>query len=92
MGYQVKNDKSKQLIKKLLTLDIDEGVRIEESSIHGKKMFVNKNASDMFVVQLVTKNKYHDYTNKDVRYFDSAQEVVEFVNSTFQSRISIVEY
>ncbi|MFL6431158.1 MAG: hypothetical protein ACJ71X_06850 [Nitrososphaeraceae archaeon] len=92
MGYQVKNDKSKQLIKKLLTLDIDEGVRIEEPSIHGKKMFVNKNASDMFVVQLVTKNKYHDYTNKDVRYFDSAQEVVEFVNSTFQSRFSIVEY
>jgi hypothetical protein len=92
MGYQVKDDKSKRLIKKLLTLDIDEGVRIEEPSIQGKKMFVNKNASGIFVVQLVIKNKSCDYDNKDIRYFDSAEQVVEFVNLTFQSRFSIVEY
>ena len=91
MKYQVKHDKSKRLIKKLLTLDIDEGVRIE-CSIQRKKMFVNKNASGIFVVQLVIKNKSCDYDNKDIRYFDSAEQVVEFVNLTFQSRFSIVEY
>jgi hypothetical protein len=90
MKYQVKHDKSKRLIKKLLTLDIDEGVRIE-CSIQRKKMFVNKNASGIFVVQLVTKNKSCD-DNKDVRYFDSAEEVVEFVNLTFQRHFSVVEY
>jgi hypothetical protein len=90
MSYQVKGDKSKRLIKKLLTLDIDEGVRIE-SPIQGKKMFVNKNASGIFVVQLVIKNKSCDY-DKDVRYFDSAEQVLEFVNLTFQMPYSIVEY
>jgi hypothetical protein len=90
MSYQVKGDKSKRLIKKLLTLDIDEGVRIE-SPIQGKKMFVNKNASGIFVVQLVIKNKSCDY-DKDVRYFDSVEQVLEFVNLTFQMPYSIVEY
>jgi hypothetical protein len=92
MGYPVKDDKSKRLIKKLLALDIDEGIRIEESSIQGKKMFVNKNASGIFVVQLVIKNKSCDYDSKDVIYFDSAEEVVKFINLTFQSRYSIMEY
>ncbi|HZA07738.1 MAG TPA: hypothetical protein VE619_08550 [Nitrososphaeraceae archaeon] len=89
MGYQVRNDKSKRLIDKLMTLDIDEGVRIE-SSVHGKKMFVTKNASGIFVVQLVIKN--NSYENNGVRYFDSVMEVLEFVNLTFQRPYSVVEY
>ena len=90
MNYQAKDHKSKRLIKKLLTLDIDEGVRIE-SSIEGKKMFVNKNASGIFVIQLVIKNKSSD-NNSNLKYFDSVEEVLEFVNLTFQGRFSIVEY
>jgi hypothetical protein len=89
MGNHLNEHKSKRLIKKLLKLDLDEGIRIE-SSIQGKKAFVNKNASGIFVIQLVIMNKSCD--NKDVRYFDSAEEVAEFVNLTFQSRYSIVEY
>jgi hypothetical protein len=89
MGNHLNEHKSKRLIKKLLTLDLDEGIRIE-SSIQGKKAFVNKNASGIFVIQLVIMNKSCD--NKDVRYFDFAEEVAEFVNLTFQSRYSIVEY
>jgi hypothetical protein len=88
------NRKSNQLAKKLLTLDIDEGIRIE-SSIQRKRIFVNKNASDVFVVQLVvdSNNKNSsDYDNNDVRYFDSTDEVIEFVNSHFQNRYTIVEY
>jgi len=87
------NRKSNQLAKKLLTLDIDEGIRIE-SSIQRKRIFVNKNASDVFVVQLVvdSSNNSSDYDNNDVRYFDSTDEVIEFVNSHFQNRYTIVEY
>lgn len=80
------NRKSNQLAKKLLTLDIDEGIRIE-SSIQRKRIFVNKNASDVFVVQLVV-----DSNNNDVRYCDSTDEVIEFVKSHFQNRYTIVEY
>jgi hypothetical protein len=87
------NRKSNQLAKKLLTLDIDEGIRIE-SSIQRKRIFVNKNASDVFVVQLVVdrNNNSSDYDNNDIRYFDSTDEVIEFVNSHFQNRYTIVEY
>lgn len=88
------NRKSNQLAKKLLTLDIDEGIRIE-SSIQRKRIFVNKNASDVFVVQLVVdsnNNNSSDYDNNDVRYCDSTDEVIEFVNSHFQNRYTIVEY
>jgi hypothetical protein len=86
------NRKSKQLAKKLLTLDIDEGIRIE-SSIQRKRIFINKNASDVFVVQLVVNNNnFSDYNNNDVRYFDSAEEVIEFVNLHFQNRYTILQY
>jgi hypothetical protein len=92
MGHHMKeNNKSKRLAKKLVTLDIDEGIRIE-SPIQGKRLFVNKNASNVFVVQLIIKNKSSDYNNSDIRYFDSAEEVIEFVNLHFQNRFTIVEY
>jgi hypothetical protein len=85
------NGKSKRLAKKLLTLDIDEGIRIA-SPVQGKKIFVNKNASNLFVVQLVIENKSCFYNNNNVRYFDSAEDVIEFVNLHFQNRFTIVEY
>jgi hypothetical protein len=87
------NRKSKQLARKLLTMDIDEGIRIE-SSIQRKRIFVNKNASDVFVVQLVVNNNKNssDYNNNDIRYFDSAKEVIKFVNLHFQNRYTMVEY
>jgi hypothetical protein len=85
--------KAKPLAKKLQTLDIDEGVRIEESSIRGKKIFVNKNASGIFVVQLVANSqKSSTYDNNDIKYFDSAEQVIEFVNSQFDSRFTVIEY
>src|SRR5919199_3926948 len=86
------NRKSKQLAKKLLTLDIDEGIRIESSIQLKKRMFINKNASGLFIVQLVDNNNSSDYSSNDVRYFDSAEEVTEFVNLHFQSRYTVVEY
>ena len=98
MGYHKKKKdkkgKADRLAKKLQTLDIDEGVRIEESSIQAKKIFVNKNASGIFVVQLAVNNQksFAIYDNNDIKYFDSADQVIEFVNSRFDSRFTVIEY
>src|SRR5215212_2689369 len=100
MGYHKKKKKKDKkgkadgLAKKLQTLDIDEGVRIEESSIQAKKIFVNKNASGIFVVQLAVNNQKSSaiYDNNDIKYFDSADQVIEFVNSQFDSRFTVIEY
>ena len=98
MGYHKKKKdkkgKADRLAKKLQTLDIDEGVRIEESSIQAKKIFVNKNASGTFVVQLavLAVNNQKSSDNNDIKYFDSADQVIEFVNSQFDSRFTVIEY
>jgi hypothetical protein len=98
MGHNgKKKDKKgggKRLAKKLQTLDIDEGLRIEESTVRVKKIkiFVNKNASGIFVVQLVVNDKYHNGGNDNIKYFDSAEQVVEYVNLYFNDRFIIVEY
>jgi hypothetical protein len=97
MGYHRKKKKdkkgeAKRLAKKLQTLDIDEGLRIEETSVRVKKIFVNKNASGIFVVQLAVNDKCHNGGNDDIKYFDWAEQVIEYVNSHFDSRFIIVEY
>jgi len=44
--------KEKELAKQLISLDLDEGIRIEQKS-QGKKLFINRNACGNFVVQFV---------------------------------------
>ena len=87
MNYRRK-DKSKELANKLLTLDIDEGIRIESST--QQKIFINRNALGIFVVQLTTNNKASDDNN--IRYFGFVNEVVQFVKSSFKKHFLIVEY
>jgi hypothetical protein len=87
MNYRRK-DKSKELANKLLTLDIDEGIRIESST--QQKIFINRNALGIFVVQLTTNNKANDDNN--IRYFGFVNEVVQFVKSSFKKHFLIVEY
>ena len=85
MNYRRK-DKSKELANKLLTLDIDEGIRIE-SSTQENKIFINRNALGVFVVQLTNNNDHNS-----IRYFDVVDEVVEFVKSNFKKHFLIFEY
>jgi hypothetical protein len=82
-----RKDKSKKLANKLLTLDIDEGIRIE-SSVQKKKIFINKTASGIFVVELITRNA----VNSDIRYFDFVNDVVKFVKSSFNKHFLISDY
>ena len=62
--------KAAELAGKLAALDIDEGIRIEKAGI---KMFVNKNASGIFVVQF----------GDDFQYLDSGKRVINLIKSRF---------
>lgn len=55
------------------SLDIDEGIRIE---LAGKKMFVNRGSSGIFVVQI----------NDDFYYLDSAVQVIKLAGKVFFGR------
>jgi hypothetical protein len=82
-----RKDISEKLANKLLTLDIDEGIRIESSN-QEKKIFINKTASGIFVVESVTRNA----VNSDIRYFDFVNDVVKFVKSSFNKHFLISDY
>jgi hypothetical protein len=82
-----RKDKSEKLANKLLTLDIDEGIRIESLN-HDKKIFINKTASGIFVVELIARNA----VNSDIRHFDFVEDVVKFVKSSFNKHFLISYY
>jgi hypothetical protein len=60
-----------ELAEKLTTLDIDEGIRVEHAN---RTMFINKNSSGTFVVQL---------GDSDFRYLQSARQVISLIQLTF---------
>jgi hypothetical protein len=64
-----------EVIRKLSSLDIDEGVRFE---FGGKKIFVNRNHSGAFVAQLGD--------SKDFYYFESATQVARLVEAELGSK------
>ena len=71
--------KAAELAGKLAALDIDEGIRIEKAGI---KMFVNKNASGIFVVQFCD----------DFQYLDSGKRVINLIESMFGFNYTIWAY
>ena len=78
----------KYLREKLQLLDLDEGIRIEGAFL-AKKMFINKNACENYVVQVVGTASN---TNNNIKYFYSAADVYKFVKSTFDRNFSIWQY
>jgi hypothetical protein len=84
-------NKLRELTKKLVSLDLDEGIRIEHSD-RRQKLFINRNACGDYVVQSV--NKDHDQDNEvnNIRYFSSDSDVVVFVKSKFSKNFSIYLY
>lgn len=60
------------LAKKLESLDIDEGIRIESGK---NKVFVNRSPSGTFVIQ--SADEFH--------YIGTAAQVTRFVRSTFKN-------
>jgi hypothetical protein len=81
----------KNLREKLKFLDLDEGIRIEGAS-QAKKIFVNKNACENYVVQVVDNLDTASNSKHNIKYFYSAAEVYKFVKSTFDRNFSIWQY
>jgi hypothetical protein len=84
---------ARDLLRKLSSLDIDEGLRIE-SSIQGIKVFINRTASGTFVLQLCHDkgDKSNRNNNNNFVYFDSAEEIIKFIKSKFGRKFSIWSY
>jgi hypothetical protein len=79
----------KNLREKIKLLDLDEGIRIEGAS-QAKKIFINKNACENYVVQVV--DNVDTSCTHNIKYFNSAAEVYKFVKSTFDRNFSIWQY
>jgi hypothetical protein len=77
--------KEKALAKKLISLDLDEGIRVEQSS-QRVKLFINRNACGNFVAQFVDEEKNQNSEINEILYFSSDAEVLEFVKSRFNCK------
>jgi hypothetical protein len=84
-------DREKELAKKLISLDLDEGIRIEQQP-QPKKLFINRNACGKFVAEFVNKTKDLNTEVDDIQYFSSDSEVLKFVKSVFGKNFSISLY
>ena len=83
--------KTRNLTSKLLSLDIDEGLRIE-SSVHRIRLFINKSVSGTFVLQLCNNKDDKENRNNNFVYFDSAEEVIKFIKMKFGRNFSVWSY
>jgi len=83
--------REKELAEKLISLDLDEGIRIEQQ-YPCKKLFINRNACGNFVTQFVDKEKNENSEINNIQYFSSDGEVLEFVKSRFNKNFSISLY
>lgn len=76
LGNQIK---ASELASRLETLDVDEGIRVEGAE---GKMFVNKNASGVFVMQ----------SGSEFQHLDSARHVLCAIKSKLGSKYSAWAY
>ena len=83
--------KTRNLTSKLLSLDIDEGLRIE-SSVHGIKLFINRSASGTFVLQFCNNKDDEENKNNNFVYFDSTEEVIKLIKMKFGRNFSVWSY
>jgi hypothetical protein len=83
--------REKDLAEKLISLDLDEGIRIEQQYPR-KKLFINRNVCGNFVTQFVDKEKNENSEINNIQYFSSDGEVLEFVKSRFNKNFSISLY
>jgi hypothetical protein len=85
-------NKEKELAKKLMSLDLDEGIRIEQQT-RCKKLFINRNVCGNFVLEFVTETKKHQNPEFDnIQYFSSEAEVLHFIKSRFNKNFSVSIY
>jgi hypothetical protein len=82
---------SKQLSHKLLTLDIDEGIRIESTKNRKKKkkMYINKRTSGCFVLEIT----YPDSTDMtEIRFCSNIKHIHKLIENIFGNEYSVTIY
>jgi len=84
--------KEKELAKKLIYLDLDEGIRIEHQA-RCKKLFINRNVCGNFVLEFVTETKKNQNSEiHNIQYLSSEGEVLDFIKSRFNENFSVSTY
>ena len=83
--------REKELAEKLISLDLDEGIRIEQQYPR-KKLFINRNACGNFVTQFVDKEKNENSEINNIQYLSSEAEVLDFIKSRFKENFSVSTY
>jgi len=80
---------SKKLSHKLLTLDIDEGIRIESTKNRKKKMYINKRTSACFVLEIT----YSDSTDMtEIRFCSDIKYIHKLIDNIFGKEYSVTIY
>lgn len=80
---------SKKLSHKLLTLDIDEGIRIESIKNRKKKMYINKRTSGCFVLEIINSDST-DMT--EIRFCSNVKYIHKLIDSIFGKEYSVTIY
>ena len=82
---------SKKLSHKLLTLDIDEGIRIESTKNRKKKkrMYINKRTSGCFVLE-ITNPDSTDMT--EIRFCSDIKYIHKLIENIFGKEYSVTIY
>jgi hypothetical protein len=83
--------RTRNLTSTLLSLDTDEGLRIE-SSVRGIRLFINRSASGTFVLQFCNKKDDKENRNNNFVYFNSVEEVVKLIKMKFGRNFSVWSY
>lgn len=80
---------TKKLSQELLSLDIDEGIRIESNKNIKCKMYINKRTSGYFVLEIENTNS----TNiKEYRFYRDIRSIHRLIDRIFGKQYSITIY
>jgi hypothetical protein len=80
---------SKKLSRELLTLDIDEGIRIESTKNRKKRMYINKRTSGCFVLEIAYPNS-SDMT--EIRFCSDIKYIHKLIENIFGNEYSVTVY
>ena len=79
-----------ELKLKMITLDSDEGIRIESGK--GTKIFLNKRP-DTYVVEIEgEKNSNTKHSSENIQFIQNIDDVIALVDKTVGKSFSVIEY
>ena len=84
--------KPRELPRVLKSLEVDEGIRVDGADA-GLRMFVSKNHSGLFAIELVDKLARNRVSNEsNIQYLNSVNDVLLHIRSNFKKEPSYYVY